>query len=86
MTKEAWKKLIAEQRLSGQSVVRFCRERGVSDSSFGYWRKKIEATTSCGEFARVETGGLIAVELPGGKTVKIGRVDLPAVLEALCAR
>ena len=77
-----WRNLIAEQRSSGLSVRRFCEERGVSDSSFGYWRKKT-AEVATG-FARVDSGGLIAVELPGGKTVRIGRNDLPALLEALC--
>ena len=81
---EGWKKQIAEQGSSGLSVSRFCRERGISESSFGYWRKKISLTGTSEGFARVERGGLIAVELPGGKTVRVDRCDLAAVLEVLC--
>ena len=87
MTKEEWKRVIAEQSASGQSALRFCRERGISDSALSYWRKKLTAgAVEYGSFARVDSVGLIAVELPGGKTVRVGRADLPAVLEALCGR
>ena len=87
MTREEWQKVIVEQAASGQSALRFCRERGISDSALSYWRKKLTAgAAQAAGFARVETGVLIAVELPGGKTVRVGRTDLPAVLEALCGR
>jgi hypothetical protein len=85
-TIEKWKELITEQRRSGVSVARFCQERGVSESGFSYWRRKITAGANAGEFIRVDRGELVPVELPGGRTVKVRRDDLPVVLEALCGR
>ena len=86
MTKEEWKRTIGEQGASGFSVSRFCRERGISDSGFGYWRKKLKDEGEPGAFVRVETCELMPVELPGGRTVRVRRGDLPALLEALCGR
>jgi transposase-like protein len=43
---QAWRQVFAEQAQSGWSVARFCRERGITPSSFYFWR---------GELARRET-------------------------------
>jgi transposase-like protein len=41
-----WRNLISEQVRSGQSVAAFCRERGLADSHFFYWKKRLrEAAT-----------------------------------------
>lgn len=85
MKKTDWKKTISEQKASGLSVARFCRERGLTDSAFGYWQRKLEGAESAGEFVRLDNGEVVPVELPGGRTIKIRRSDLPVVLEALCA-
>ena len=82
---EDWEKLVREHSVSGRSVSQFCRDRGVTDSAFGYWRKKLGERES-GTFARVATGDLVSVELPGGKLVRVNRNDLRAVLEALCVQ
>lgn len=83
---EEWKAVLAEQQRSGLSAAQFCRERGHVESQFTYWRNKLARAGGGGEFARVETGDAVALELPGGKTVKVRRGDLAAVLEALCER
>ena len=36
-----WRKLIAEQQASGQKVLTFCRERGISQYSFYKWRQRL---------------------------------------------
>lgn len=82
--REEWEKLLEEQRGSGMSVARFCRERGISDSSFSYWRNKVREEARAGTFARVERGDMLRVELPGGKAIRVSRSDLAAVLGALC--
>ena len=35
-----WKPLIVEWLQSGESLASFCKEKGVSSSSFKYWRNK----------------------------------------------
>lgn len=82
-----WAKLVREQGSSGQSAASFCRERGISESAFSYWRQKLRRADGKLEgFARVTTDELVSVELPGGRTVRVSRDNLSAVLEALCGR
>jgi transposase-like protein len=41
-----WQSLVSEQEESGQSVAAFCRARGLSESLFYYWKKRLrEAAT-----------------------------------------
>jgi transposase-like protein len=36
-----WRRLVAEQKHSGQSVAAFCRERGVCAPQFFAWKKRL---------------------------------------------
>ena len=36
-----WQSLVSEQEESGQSVAAFCRARGLSESLFYYWKKRL---------------------------------------------
>ena len=36
-----WRRLVGEQGESGQSVEAFCRERGLPDSQFFAWKKRL---------------------------------------------
>ena len=38
---EYWRKLIAEQEAGRHKVRPFCRERGIGEASFYYWRKRL---------------------------------------------
>lgn len=38
---EYWRKLIAEQESGGRQVRQFCRERGITEPSFYYWRMRL---------------------------------------------
>jgi transposase-like protein len=51
---EYWRKLIAEQEGGGQKVGPFCRERGITEPSFYYWRKRLQKRESV-QFALLET-------------------------------
>jgi hypothetical protein len=65
---EYWRKLIAEQEGGGQEVRPFCRESGITEPSFYYWRKRLRKCEPV-RFALLEprpadTGGTIsALEL-----------------------
>ena len=39
---EEWAKIVAEQGSSGQRIKTFCRERGVSEAGFYYWRRELQ--------------------------------------------
>ena len=40
--KEAyWRKLLRRQQRSGQSIVQFCRQHGVSEAAFYHWKREI---------------------------------------------
>lgn len=85
-----WTKLIAEQEASGATVRAFCKQRGVSDHSFYFWRRRLRQTEPV-KFALLKTvagsGSLIELFLPGGERLSIrGGVDaatLRSVLDAL---
>ncbi len=51
---EYWRKLIAEQEGGGQKVGAFCRERGITEASFYYWRKRLRKRDLV-QFALLET-------------------------------
>jgi hypothetical protein len=41
---EYWRRLIAEQEAGGHKVRPFCVERGITEPSFYYWRKRLRET------------------------------------------
>jgi transposase-like protein len=77
---EYWRKLIAEQEGGGQKVRPFCRERGITEPSFYYWRKRLRKRESV-QFALLETrptvtGSAISafeLVLTNGERLRIGK-------------
>ena len=60
---EYWRKLIAEQETSGETIRAFCERRGVGDHAFYYWRKRLQKSEPM-QFALVETvAGAAPLEL-----------------------
>ena len=41
-----WSGLISEQSGSGQTIVAFCRERGLTTSTFYTWRKRLRGSAA----------------------------------------
>jgi transposase-like protein len=52
--RECWSKLLAEQQTSGQPVRPFCRERGITEPAFYYWRKRLRENGTV-RFALLQT-------------------------------
>lgn len=89
-----WSKLIAEQEAGGQKVRPFCRERGIGEPSFYYWRKRLRKSETV-RFALLETrpadtgstAPALELVLRNGERLRIGNeVDaatLRMVLEAV---
>ena len=76
-----WSKLIAEQEASGQGIRPFCRERGLGEHSFYYWRKRLRKRKSV-QFALLETrptvtgsriSALFELVLTNGERLRIGK-------------
>lgn len=92
---EYWRERIAAQQRSGLSVQRFCKEQGLNNPSFYYWRKRLRQQTAV-RFALIETGRVtqapysehwLELVLPTGEQLRIGAgvnaATLRTVLEAL---
>jgi transposase-like protein len=87
--RENWSKLIAEQEASGQTIREFCKERGIGDQCFYYWRKRVRKSESV-QFALLKTVASappLELILASGEQLRIGNgVDaatLRLVLEAV---
>ena len=48
-----WRGLVSEQSQSGQTVAAFCRDRGIRDSQFYDWKKRIREGEAA-EFVEVK--------------------------------
>jgi transposase-like protein len=74
-----WSKLIAEQEAGGQKVRPFCRERGIGEPSFYYWRKRLRKSDTV-RFALLETApadtgstaSALELVLRNGERLRIG--------------
>jgi transposase-like protein len=84
---EYWRKLIAEQEGGGQKVRPFCRDRGITEASFYYWRKRLRKRESA-QFALLETrptdtgrtSSAFELVLTNGERLRIGNEVAAATL------
>ena len=53
--REEWRQRVGEQESSGQSILAFCRERGLKEHSFYGWRQRLRKQNTPVRFALVET-------------------------------
>jgi hypothetical protein len=92
---EYWRERITAQERSGLSVQQFCKEQGLNNPSFYYWRKRLRQPAPV-RFALVDTGGAaqpmssehwLELVMPTGERLRIGTAVnatvLRTVLEAL---
>ena len=79
MTKDGWKKAIAEQARSGKSIAEFCRERGLNPKTFSVTKSQMKK----GAFVQVSGSRTVQLLLASGITIRVDVADLAAVLEAL---
>ena len=63
-----WSKLIAEQEAGGQKVRSFCRQRGIGEPSFYYWRKRLRKSDTV-RFALLET-------MPADTGIRVSALEL----------
>jgi transposase-like protein len=76
--REYWAKLIAAQEDTGQTIRAFCKEHGVADHAFYYWRKRLQksdpAQSKPVQFALLKTvasGAPLELVLANGEYLRI---------------
>lgn len=91
--RQEWRRRITEQERSGLSARRYCKEQGLGEHSFYWWRRRLEKQEPV-RFALVDRGparqeASLELLLTGGERLRISTgVDattLRTVLEALRA-
>lgn len=53
--REQWRERIGQQERSGQSIRAYCRERGLQEHAFYWWRRRLREQSAPVQFALVET-------------------------------
>jgi hypothetical protein len=93
--RDQWRERIAEQARSGFSIKQFCKDRGIAEHAFYYWRKRLRDAEPV-RFALVDRTGAsdapewhLELTLLTGERLRIGAkldvVTLRTVLELLRA-
>jgi hypothetical protein len=59
-----WRELLAEQSRSGQSIARFCFERGLSSGQFFAWKKRLREADAA-RFVALELSPVPEAKWPG---------------------
>ena len=78
-----WQRLLEEKGQSTQSVKDFCRDKGIKEASYYYWRTRLGGNQEKDGslFSPIEIqakpGSGVIVELPGGVILRFG--ELPPV-------
>ena len=91
-----WARIIEAQRQSGQTVVEFCRRRGIAKATFWYWRRRL-ATTEKQELVTKPAQRFLTVPLVapvaehievdlGTMRVRLDGAAAARVVEAIVAR
>lgn len=69
---EKWRRRLAEQSRSGESIKTFCERQGLGNSSFHYWKRRLreeaEGFVPVGVVAAPST---LALEGPNGWTLRV---------------
>lgn len=75
--RELWRERIAQQETSGQSIPAYCRERGLKEHAFYWWRRRLREQSTPVRFALVqakraeETVAPIELVLASGDLLRI---------------
>ena len=92
-----WRNLVSEQKESGQRVAAFSRARGVPESQFYYWKKRLQAVATppfvevqvakpdLSPAFRLRLGSTIEVRLSNGRSLIVAPDFDASHLRALLA-
>jgi len=77
-----WQLAVKEQEGSGKSVAAFCRERGLKENSFHYWRKKLGGSAAR-KFVQVRGREPIEISLSSGVVISVPAGTAPELFKQL---
>jgi hypothetical protein len=87
-----WRDLIQQQAASGQSVSAFCAQRGLTEQSLYYWRKRMNkevpvsfALVTTSGSARTQSAPPLELEFNGGQRLRIPCGVDPTTLRTVLA-
>lgn len=84
MTREDWRRLVEEQKRSGQTIASFCNERGINRVSFSVNKSLIKKEKQ-GTFVAIGNRKPVEVVLSSGTIIRCDTSELPSVLKAIHA-
>lgn len=67
---DEWRQLIKGQRESGQTVAAFCAVRGVGESTFGKWKRRLARSATRQTITTQSAPGPVFTPLPVPKTLR----------------
>lgn len=89
MTQEEFQILFDEHKQSGLSQLKFCKQKGLAISTFGYWRRKMLRAKTGKGFIELDTqfdNRQIEITLPNQIVIRLpaglSTAEIKAVLEA----
>lgn len=69
---EKWRRRIAEQSHGGQSIQAYCKQHGLANASFHYWKRRLcNEATSFLPVGVVASPLTIAIDGPDGWTLRV---------------
>ena len=73
---EQWRRRIAEQVHGGQSIRAYCKQHGLANASFHYWKRRLRAEASPAPEGFLAVGvvaspSTLALEGPDGWTLRV---------------
>jgi transposase-like protein len=76
-TAEKWRRRIAEQQSSGQSIAAFCRRHDLTQVSFHYWKRRLRDEPAASPQSRflpisvLDSALSISIERPDGLVLRV---------------
>ena len=94
MDKEKFLELQKLQQSSGLNIKDYCKEHGISYSSYNYWRQKFQRQGTCGALAPVSfnprstshtsaPAGGVVIQLPNGVQIEFSQSNDTVALQVL---
>lgn len=88
-TAEEWSKIIDSQSKSGQTISAFCRDQGIKEGTFYYWRARLQESEELEEEGFIKlrpqsaVPGIILLRLGGGLELELPPDYSPSALSEL---
>lgn len=69
---EKWRRRIAEQSHSGQSIQAYCKQHGLANASFHYWKRRLRSEArNFLPIGVVASPSTVAIDGPDGWTLRV---------------